>query len=153
MTSVLTLELKRMNLPALPVSTPVVLLYSIAIASALIYLPYTLVAYERLQLGPQAFVTPRAATDKLPGFAQRASWAHQNGFETFTTFATAALMAYVTGVQSPTAAWAAIAFVLARSVYPVFYIANIAAGRALMFAVGSSSTAILFILSLLHITQ
>jgi uncharacterized MAPEG superfamily protein len=141
-----------MSLLALPVATPVVLLYCIAIAAVLIYLPFLLVAYGRLKIGPQALQTPRAMVDKLPGFAQRASWAHQNAFETFTIFATAALMAYVTDVQSPTAAWAAIAFVGARSLYPVFYIANIPLARSLMFGIGSLSTATLFGLSLMRIT-
>lgn len=138
-------------MPVLPVSTPNILLYSIAIAAALVYLPYGLVAYARLQIGSQAFVTPRAVTDKLPAFAQRAGWAHQNAFETFTIFAAAALMAYVTGVQSSTAAWAAIAFVVARLLYPAFYILNIPIGRVLMFVVGSFSAVILFGLSLMQI--
>lgn len=141
-----------MNLPALPVSTPLVLLYCIAIAAVLVYLPFLLVAYGRLQIGPQALATPRALVDKLPGFAQRASWAHQNAFETFTIFATAALMAYVTGVQSNIAGWAAIAFVVARSLYPVFYIANIPPARSLAFAVGTLSTATLFVQSLMYVT-
>jgi len=142
-----------MNLPALPVPTSVVLLYSIAIASVLVYLPFLLVAYGRFQVGPQAIATPRAFVDKLPVFAQRATWAHQNAFETFTMFAPAALMAYVTGLQSTSAAWAAIAFVVARLFYPVFYIANIPLGRSLMFGLGSLSTATLFIQSLMHVTR
>lgn len=137
-----------MNLPPLPVSTPTILLYSIVAAATLIYLPFLLVAYGRLQIGLQSLVAPRAMFDKLPPYAQRATWAHQNAFETFTIFAAAALMAYVTGVQSTTAAWAAIAFVVARLLYPVFYILNIPPGRSLMFAIGSLSTATLFVLSL-----
>jgi len=142
-----------MNFPALPVSTPVVLLYTIAIAAALIYLPFLVVAYGRLQIGPEALATPRALVDKLPKFAQRANWAHQNAFETFTIFATGALMAYATGVQTASAGWAAIAFVIARSLYPIFYIANIPLARSLMFAIGSLSTITLFVQSILQATR
>lgn len=140
-----------MNLPALPFPTPTILLYSIVIAVGLIYLPFLVVVYARLQIGFQALATPRAVFDKLPPLAQRATWAHQNAFETFPIFAAAALMGYVTGLQSSTAAWAAITFVIARALYPVFYILNIVAGRSLMFASGMLSTATLFVLSLLQL--
>jgi uncharacterized MAPEG superfamily protein len=142
-----------MALPALPFPTPVVLLYCIAIAAALIYVPFILVAYGRLQIGPEALAKPRALVDKLPGFAQRANAAHQNAFETFIVFSVAALMAYVTGLNSASAAWAAIAFVVARTLYPVFYVANIPLLRSLMFGIGTISTASLFIQSLMHITR
>lgn len=142
-----------MTLPALPVATPVVLLYSIAIASVLIYLPFLLVAYSRVQIGFEALKMPRAMVDKLPDSAKRANAAHQNAFETFLTFSVAALMAYVTGVDSLSAAWAAIAFVVARTIYPIVYIADIPLARSLMFGIGSFSTATLFIQSLIHVTR
>lgn len=136
-------------LPALPLPTSTILLASIFAAAVLVYLPYGLVAYGRLQIGMEALITPRAVFDKLPAWAKRATWAHQNAFEAFTLFAAAALMAYVTGQDSPLAAWAAIVFVVARSLYPVFYILNIAPGRALAFVVGSLSIATLMGLSVL----
>ncbi|MEX0269791.1 MAPEG family protein [Leptolyngbyaceae cyanobacterium UHCC 1019] len=137
-----------MTLPQLPISTPAALLYGIVAASALIYLPFLLVAYGRIQIGFQALETPRALVDKLPIYAQRATWAHQNAFEAFMLFTAAALMAYVTQVTSPNAAWAAIAFVIARTLYPVFYVLNFVPGRSLMFAIGSTSIFTLFVLSL-----
>ncbi|MDX2229389.1 MAG: MAPEG family protein [Leptolyngbyaceae cyanobacterium bins.349] len=142
-----------MTLPALPFPTPVVLLYSIAIAAVLIYLPFLLVAYGRLQIGLEALEKPRALVDKLPGFAQRANAAHQNAFETFIVFSVAALMGYVTGLASTSAAWAAIAFVVARLLYPIFYIANIPLARSLMFGIGTISTATLFVQSLMQVTR
>jgi uncharacterized MAPEG superfamily protein len=137
-----------MNLSVLPFSTPVLLLGSIAAAAALVYLPLVLVAIGRAQIGMEAIATPRAVVDKLSPAAQRASWAHANGFETFSIYTAAALMAYVTGVQSPAAGWAAVAFVAARAFYPVFYIANIPLGRSLCFAIGMISTLNLFTASL-----
>ncbi len=140
-----------MMLSALPVST--ILLYSIAAAVLLVYLPFLLVAYARVQIGYEALATPRAQFDKLPPYAQRATWAHQNSFEAFTLFATAALMAYVTGVNSSTAAVAAIAFVVARLLYSIFYILNIPLLRSLMFATGSLGSATLIVSSIIQATS
>ena len=142
-----------MSFPPVPWATPTLLLLSIAIAAVLVYAPYPLVAYGRFRLGFQAIATPRAFNDQLPGFSQRANWAHQNAFETFTIYTAAALMAYVVGVNSPAAGWAAIAFMVARTLYPIFYIANIPLGRSLSFGIGTASTVTLFILSLTHITR
>ncbi len=135
-------------MPALPFPTPTLLLYSIPIAAFLIYAPLGVVAAERAKLGVDALRTPRAVTEKLPAYAQRAFWAHQNGFESFMVFAAAALMAYVTGVESSAAGWAAVLYVIARGIYPVFYIANILIGRSLMFGIASFSVLTLFLQSL-----
>lgn len=130
----------------LPVSA--ILLYAIVAAAVLIYAPFLVVGYARAQVGYDVSA-PRAMFDKLPPYAQRATWAHQNSFETFMVFAAAALMAYATGVDSDWAARAAIAFVAARLLYSVFYIANVPLGRSLMFGIGTLSTGTLFVLSLL----
>jgi uncharacterized MAPEG superfamily protein len=126
----------------------VILLYCIVAAAALIYLPFLVVASARVKVGYD-LSAPRAMFDKLPPYAQRATWAHQNSFEAFMIFAAAALMAYVTGQNSSFAVGVAIAFVIARSLYSVFYILNIPLARSLMFAIGSACSATLFVLSLL----
>ncbi|MEG4803289.1 MAPEG family protein [Microcoleus sp. ARI1-B5] len=132
----------------LPVS--VILLDCIAAAAALVYAPFLVVALARLQLGYDR-AAPRAMFDRLPAYAQRATWAHQNSFETFMLFSAAALMAFVTGVDSEAAGWAAIAFPLARLLFSVFYILNIPLGRSLMFAISSSCTVSLFYFSLMAV--
>lgn len=134
----------------LPVSA--ILLDCIAAAAALIYFPFLVVAYARLQVGMD-IAAPRAMFDKLPAYGQRATWAHQNSFETFMVFAAAALMAYVTGQNSALAASAAIAFVVARLLHSVFYILNVPLARSLMFGIGSLSTLTLFALSLLSVNS
>ena len=139
-----------MSLPPLPLSTPAMLLYAIATAAVLVYLPFLVVAYGRLQVGYD-MAQPRALFDKLPAYAQRATWAHENAFESFVLFAAAALMAYVTGQQSALAGWAAIAYVVARLLYPTFYILNVPIGRSLMFLTGSLSITTLIGLSLLTV--
>jgi len=136
-----------MNLSQLPASA--LFLYCIAAAAGLIYLPFLAVSYARVRVGLD-LAAPRAMFDKLPPYAQRAAWAHQNSFEAFMIFAAAALMAYLTGVDSPVAVGAAIAFVVARLLYSVLYIANVPLGRSLMWAIGTLSSGILIVLSLLQ---
>ncbi|BAZ85279.1 MAPEG family protein [Dolichospermum compactum] len=137
-----------MSLSLLPV--PAIFLYSIVVAAILIYLPYLLVAFARVQVGYD-LSAPRAMFDKLPPYAQRATWAHENSFEGFMVFAAAALMAYVTGVSSTEAVTAAIAFNIARLLYSIFYITNIPLLRSLMFGIASFSSGTLFYLSLMQI--
>ncbi|NEP40557.1 MAG: MAPEG family protein [Okeania sp. SIO2H7] len=135
-----------MTLFDLPVSA--ILIACIALAAFLVYAPFLVVAYARLQVGLD-LGAPRAMFDKLPDYGKRATWAHQNSFETFTLFAAAALSAYVTLENSSLAAYCAIAFVIARFLYSIFYIVNLPFGRSLMFAIGSGSTFTLFVLSFL----
>ena len=131
----------------------IIFLYSIAAAAVLIYLPFLVVAYARARIGYEMFSTPRAMFDKLPPYAQRATWAHQNTFEAFMVFAAAALMAYVTGVNSSTAQVAAIAFVVARLLYSIFYILKIPLLRSLMFGIGILGCATLIFLSIIQATS
>ncbi|MEH2310130.1 MAG: MAPEG family protein [Nostoc sp.] len=131
----------------------IIFLYSIAAAAVLIYLPFLVVAYARARIGYEMFSTPRAMFDKLPPYAQRATWAHQNTFEAFMVFAAAALMAYVTGVNSSIAQVAAIAFVVARLLYSIFYILNIPLLRSLMFGIGILGSASLIFLSIIQATS
>jgi uncharacterized MAPEG superfamily protein len=141
-----------MVLPSLPFPVPVLLLGSIVLAVMLVYLPFLAVVAGRIQVGYE-IATPRAMFDKLPPYAQRATWAHQNGFESLTVFAPAALMAYVTGLDSLTVGWAAIAYLLARLLYPVFYILNVAIARSLMYAIGAIAIFTLYLQSLFHVAR
>lgn len=131
-------------------STPALLLYCIVAAAVLIYLPFLVVGYGRLQAGYDTSA-PRALFDKLPAYAQRATWAHENAFESFMLFTAAALMAYVTQVDSEQVRWAALAYVAARALYPLFYILNIPLLRSLMFGIGSVGIAILMGASLAQV--
>lgn len=125
---------------------PASLLCCVAVSAVLVYAPFLLVGVARLQLGYDQSA-PRAMFDKLPPYAKRATWAHQNCFEAFTLFAPAAIMAYVTSQGSGLALGLAIAHVTARLFYSVFYILNIPLLRSLMFAVGGLGTFTLYFLS------
>ncbi|AKG21067.1 MAPEG family protein [Calothrix sp. 336/3] len=127
-----------------------IFLYSIAAAAVLIYFPYMAVGYARARVGYD-LSAPRAMFDKLPPYGQRATWAHQNSFETFMVYSVAAMMAYVTGVNSQLASSVAIAFPVARFFYSIFYIADIPLLRSLMFGIGSFSCATLFVSSIMKV--
>lgn len=131
-------------------SVDLILLCSVIGAVILAYTPFLVVGWGRLQTGYDQSA-PRAMFDRLPAYAQRATWAHQNSFEALTIYGLAALMAYATGVDSNWARIAAIAFCVARLFYSVFYILNFPIGRSLMFAVGSLSAWTLFGLSILQV--
>ena len=123
------------------------LLYAIVGGVILTYFPYLFVATARFQVGYD-MSAPRAMLDQLPAYAQRATWAHQNCFEALIIFTAAALMAYVTGVESDWARTSAIAFVVSRLFFSLFYIFDIPPLRSLMFGIGSASSFTLFALSL-----
>ncbi len=118
------------------VSMKTLLLGSIAVEAFLVYLPFVAVALARVT-NDYDIAAPRAMIDKLPDWAKRANWAHQNAWEAFAIFTAAALMAYVSGLDNDTARLQVMAHVGARVLFPVFYIANIPLLRSLMFAVGS----------------
>ncbi|TYQ31373.1 MAPEG family protein [Pseudanabaena sp. UWO310] len=111
------------------------LLYGIAIAAGLVYLPYIVVAYGRLHIGID-MNAPRAMFDRLPDYAKRATWAHQNSFEVFALFAAAALTAYVTNVASDRTSLYIIAFLVARFLFNLFYILDLPWLRSPMWAIG-----------------
>jgi len=129
-----------------------ILLYCIVAAAVLIYLPFLVVGYGRVKVGYD-LSAPRAMFDKLPRYAKRATWAHENSFEAFSIFVAAALMAYVTGQNSPFAEGVAIAFIVVRLLYSLFYILDMPIARSLMYAIGSACSAILFVLSLLSVSN
>jgi len=83
---------------------------------------------------------PRAMFDRLPEYAKRATWAHQNSFEVFMLFTAAVLMVYASGKSSEYTSLLAIGFLGSRILYSVGYIADIPILRSLMWA--GSMTAI-----------
>ncbi|UFP93969.1 MAPEG family protein [Gloeobacter morelensis] len=100
------------------------LYYCLAAAAALVYVPFVLVALGRLQVGYD-YAAPRAMFDKLPPYAQRATWAHQNAFEGFALYTAAVLMVLVSGRNGEWANTLAVAYLAFRAGHGLFYIANL----------------------------
>ena len=125
---------------------PGFLLISIPLTAILVYLPFFAVGYARFKVGYDQSA-PRAMLSQLPPYAQRATWAHENAFESMILFAPAALMAYVTQQQSTLDLGATVLYLGARALYPVFYIANLPPLRSLMFGLANLGTITLYVLS------
>ncbi len=124
-------------------------LLSIAAAILLVYLPMGLVVQERQKLGYNSSA-PRAMFDQLSDRAKRATWAHQNGFETLTPFAATSLIAYLTGPHDSLVglslsgdlliALLCTLFLLFRIVYTLAYINDQPLLRSFAFGMSSLCT-------------
>ena len=136
-----------MNIPLNPNQFP---LFGIAIAAGLIYFPYMVVAYARLTNNFD-YDAPRAMFDRLPDYAKRATWAHQNSFEVFMLFAAASLMLFTTAQGTDYTNLVIAAFLVSRFTFSLFYILNIPILRSLSWAVSMSCIASLMGTSLVGI--
>lgn len=122
------------------------LLCSIVAAAALVYLPYLAMAAGRFQVGFD-MSAPRALFDKLPPYAQRATWAHQNSWESFALYTAAALMAFEVGVPASQSLALALTYLGARVGYSLFYLLNVPPLRSLCWAISMVSILALFFAS------
>ncbi|MDX2254636.1 MAG: MAPEG family protein [Pseudanabaenaceae cyanobacterium bins.39] len=131
----------------LPIEPSQMLIYGVAIAAGLVYLPYMVVAYGRVSIGID-MSAPRAMFDRLPDFAKRATWAHQNSFEVFALFAAAALTSYVTQTASAQTSLYVLVFLAARFLFSLFYILDWPWLRSPMWVIGMICIGGLFTASL-----
>lgn len=131
----------------LSLSPDQVLLYGIAAMAAIVYLPYILVAYGRVSIGID-LAAPRAMFDRLPDYAKRATWAHQNSFESFAVFTAAALTVYVTGSASVATNNYILLYLAARLLFFGFYWVNWPFLRSPMWALSMVAIGGLFLASL-----
>ncbi|BFM39593.1 MAPEG family protein [Synechocystis sp. LKSZ1] len=112
-----------------------VLLYGLAIAAGLVYLPYIVVAYGRVSIGLD-LSAPRAMLDRLPDYAKRATWAHQNSFEVFSLFMAATLTVYVTDSATDQTSLYVLIFLTSRFLFILFYLLDWPWLRSPMWALG-----------------
>lgn len=110
-------------------------------------MPYIVVAYGRVSVGID-MNAPRAMFDRLPDYAKRATWAHQNSFEVFALFATAAITAYVTNSASDQTSLDVLIFLVARVLFSLFYILDLPWLRSPMWAISMVCIGRLFSASL-----
>lgn len=88
---------------------------------------------------------PREQQANLAGWGKRALAAHLNGFEGFAPFAAAVLVAHLGGASVALVDGLAVAFVVARLLYLVCYLADLAALRSTVWMVGWLATLGLFV--------
>ncbi|TLU67230.1 MAPEG family protein [Thalassotalea litorea] len=83
---------------------------------------------------------PREQQAALSGWGKRALAGHQNQIESFPLFAAGVLVASVSDVTSSLVSILAIAYVIARVLFLVLYIKNIATIRSIAWAIGYLSS-------------
>ncbi len=91
---------------------------------------------------------PRVQQAELTGWGRRAVAAHLNGFEAFSGFAAAVLVAVLGGADPVWTARLAVAFVVARVLYLPLYIGDFDRLRSAVWSVAFVATAGLFLLPL-----
>ena len=87
---------------------------------------------------------PRALFDKLPEFGKRATWCHQNCWESISLHAPACLLCLITIPDSSISIIAAWIHPVFRILYIVSYVFDVPKARGIFWASGLFSTAILF---------
>ncbi|KGM54394.1 hypothetical protein N799_09600 [Lysobacter arseniciresistens ZS79] len=81
----------------------------------------------------------------------RANAAQLNAFEAFAPFAAGVVLAQLAGVEESLVALLAVAFVIARVLHGVAYLANLATLRSLIWAAGLACVVALLVLAALAI--
>ena len=122
------------------------LAYWCVLAAAL--LPLALVSYAKAGSGENN--TPRDAALALQGPQRRAYAAHQNAYENFPFFAAAVIVAATMGAPITTINWLALAYLIARILHGLFYVADKASLRSLSYAVGLVLNIAIFVLPAFH---
>ena len=91
---------------------------------------------------------PRDYLGRLQGWPARANWAQQNALEAFAPFAAGVIIAHQIGnLAQTTIDLLAIIFIAARIAYGLFYMADRANLRTVVWLIGFVSTLLLFVLS------
>ncbi len=118
------------------------LAYWCVLAAAL--MPFLFTGIAKFSGGRYNNYSPREFLEKQEGFRKRAHWAQLNSFEAFPMFATAVIIAHLTGAEQDYINTLAIAFIGIRIVYGAMYLANLAALRTLVWSAGLACVIALF---------
>jgi len=118
----------------------------------IVLLPYPIAfsgVYLRIQqLGTVDNKEPRAQALELSGAAARAIAAQANAWEATAVFSAAVLVAHLSGADPDLSATAAVGFVIARILHPIFYIADLDKLRSVAFLLGLGCAVWLFALAI-----
>ncbi len=107
-------------------------------------LPYVTVALAKGSGANYDNTAPRAWTEGLAGWRQRAEWAHRNHVEAFAPFAASVLAATLNGHSHLAADVLSGTFIAARVGYTVAYMADRPALRSVLWFIGLGCTLALF---------
>lgn len=116
-----------------------------------IFLPYLGTGVAKFTgggFGPRQNHDPRTFLAGLEGYRKRANAFQLNSFEVTPAFAAAVIIAYVVNSAEPsTIDRLAIAWVTSRLLYLIFYIADLALLRSLVWFIGMALIVALFVVS------
>jgi uncharacterized MAPEG superfamily protein len=119
--------------------------YCVMAAWALIYAPKFIASSAVARAGHYDNNNPRDQQATLTGWKRRAHAAHLNAIENFAPFAAAVFVAHLGHAGEPLAGGLALAYVAARAVYPVLYLADLASARSTVWGIGMLATLGLFV--------
>jgi uncharacterized MAPEG superfamily protein len=102
-------------------------------------LPYAATLTAKIGAGGFDNRNPRDWLSQQDGFRRRANAAQHNSFEAFPLFATAVIIAHLSGAPQPRVDLLAVTFVLARLFYTACYVADFSTLRSLAWFVGLGS--------------
>lgn len=113
------------------------------------YLPLAWTALAKFGGGGRDFdnAKPRDYLDATTGWRRRAHWAQLNGFEAFPPFAAAVLIAHYAQAPQARVDLLAGAFIAARIVYGLMYLADRAALRSLAWFAATACVVGLFVVA------
>ena len=116
-------------------------------------LPYIWIGFAKTGAQKYNNRNPRAWMAKQDGNyrVQRANAAHLNAFEAFAPFAAGVVMAQLAGVAAATIAMLALAFIVLRVLHGVFYLADIALARSLVWMGGYGCAIALLVLAAMRV--
>lgn len=113
-----------------------------------IFLPFVFAGLAKSEGGFDN-ARPRVWLDRLEGWRQRAHWAQLNTFEAFPPFAAGVIIAHQLNAAQAWIDGLAVAFLLFRGLYGVFYINDRATLRSIAWTGGFACVVGLFILAAL----
>jgi len=111
-------------------------------------LPYIFVVSAKRLVPGYNNHDPRGYSEQLTGWPKRAYYAQINGFEAFAPFAAGVIIAHQMVALQSHIDVLAVSFILARILYGILYIANIALLRTLVWALGFACTIGLYFIAI-----
>lgn len=113
------------------------------------FLPIVWAGYAKMSSGfsMKHNASPRAFLDSLTGKAQRANWAQANAWESFAPFAAAVIIANICQANLQRVDLYAGTFIVARILHGIFYIADAAKLRSIVWMIGVAATVGLYYLA------
>ncbi|MFN8543792.1 MAG: MAPEG family protein [Candidatus Binatia bacterium] len=115
------------------------------------FLPYacawTGAYFRQRQFGAIDNRNPRQQQARLEGGGARIVAAQANAWEALPFFTAAVLVSHVAGADPTRAALLAKIFVASRILHPIFYVADLAVLRSIVFLVGFAAAIGLFVIS------